>query len=275
MPQKLLSRSRFRSRWLAARSGGVKRTAVLGGLLLALVAAPFALASGEGNTIKGGARNPSSNPSLSYNEETQIIADNSGFGTRQSNKGTGGGAIYGCRSAASGPGCIAAVNLNTGHAFSFTSSGNVGGVIELRNTKGAPLTTNATGVATGFNANFLQGKQASEFLGATAQATDSAKLGGQPASAYATTGQLLFAVVSQTGALGANRGATTAAQTGSLSYTVTFNVNVSKCSLTASPVGQALSTGALGVAPDASNPNVADVSAPSALPAGFNLQVIC
>jgi hypothetical protein len=148
-------------------------------------------------------------------------------------------------------------------------------VILLNNKKGAPLTTNATGVATGFNANFLQGRQASEFLGATAQAADSAKLGGQPASAYATTGQLLFAVVGQTGTLGANRDATASAQTGTLSYTVTFNVNVSKCSLTASPVGQALTTGAIGVAPDASNPDVADVSAPSALPAGFNLQVIC
>jgi hypothetical protein len=126
LPRKLSSRSGLRPRWLAIRNGGVKRTAVLGGVLLALVAAPFALASGEGNAIKGGARNPSSNPSLSYNQETQIIANNSGFGTRQSNKGTGGGAIYGCRSAAAGPGCIAAVNLNTGHAFSFTSGGNVG-----------------------------------------------------------------------------------------------------------------------------------------------------
>ena len=49
----------------------------------------------------GGARNPSSNASLAYSRETQIIANNTTYGTRQSNKSTsGGGAIYGCRAGA-------------------------------------------------------------------------------------------------------------------------------------------------------------------------------
>jgi hypothetical protein len=245
------------------RSAGVGRTAIVGGVLLAIAVAPFALAAGEGSAIKGGARNPSSNTNLQYNSETQIIADNAGYGTRQSNKGTGGGAIYGCRSLTTGPACISAVNLNTGNAFSFTSRGNVGGVILLSNKAGAPLTTNATGVATGFNANFLQGKQASEFIPQSKE------------SSFAQTNQLLFAAVSQTGVLGATRGATAAAQTGAQAYTISFNVNVSKCSFTASPLGAALTTGSLGVALDATNPDVVDVSAPSALTQGFNVQVIC
>jgi len=242
---------------------GAKRTAFLAGVLVAIVAAPFALAASSGNSLKGGARNPSPNPSVSYTSETQIIADNSSYGTRQSNKGTGGGAIYGCRSAVGGPGCIVADNLNTGSAFAFSAAGNVGGTITLKNVNGAPLTTNAKGVATGFNANYLQGKQASEFV-----------LTSQAAS-YAQTSQLLFADVDQTGKLGSTRGATAAAQTGEKAYTVTFNTNVSKCSLTVSPVGQALTTGSIGAALSTSNPNLVEVSAPSALTQGFNLQVIC
>src|SRR5262249_33565572 len=163
--------------------------------------------------IRGGARNPSSNTALSYFTETQIIANNSTYGTRQSNKGTGGGAIYGCRST-TGPACVAANNLNSGRAFAFTSSGKVGGTITLANKAGAPLTTNATGVATGFNANFLEGKQAKDFVPAT------------QAASFAQTSQLMFAVVSQTGALGATRGATAAAQTGEKSYTVTFGTSL-------------------------------------------------
>lgn len=242
---------------------GVKRTGLICGLVLACTAAPFALASGSGSPIRGGARNPSSNPSVSYTSETQIIADNSTYGTRQSNKGSGGGAIYGCRSASGGPACIATDNLNNGSAFSFSSAGNVGGVINLKNTKGAPLTTNATGVATGFNANYLQGKQASEFV-QTSQA-----------ASFAQTGQLLFADVNQKGELGSTRGATAAASTGEKTYTVTFGANLSKCSVTASPVGAALAAGSLGVTVQSANPDIVEISAPSALTQGFNLQVIC
>jgi hypothetical protein len=241
----------------------MRHVVILAGLILAVVAAPFAVAAGTGNTIKGGARNPSANPSISYTSETQIIADNSSYGTRQSNKGTGGGAIYGCRSAAGGPGCIVTDNLNTGLAFAFSSSGNVGGTITLQNVNGSPLTTNAKGVATGFNANYLQGKQASEFV-----------LASQAAS-YAQTSQLLFADVNQKGELGSTRGATAAAQTGEKTYAVTFNTNVSKCSLTASPVGQALTTGSIGLVVSTTNPDIVEVSAPSALTAGFNAQIIC
>src|SRR5919112_2107505 len=72
---------------------------VVAAVLVALLVTPFALAAGENRPVRGGARNPSPNASLSYTRETQIIANNATFGTRQSNKSTrGGGAIYGCRS---------------------------------------------------------------------------------------------------------------------------------------------------------------------------------
>jgi hypothetical protein len=245
---------------LRSPRAGARRTALLAGTGLAIVAAPFALA----NTLRGGARNPSSNPSVSYTSETQIIADNSSYGTRQSNKGTGGGAIYGCRSLSGGPGCIDADNLNTGYAFVFSAAGNVGGTINLKNTNGAPLTTNAKGVATGFNANYLQGKQASEFV-QTSQA-----------ASYAQTSQLLFATVEQNGKLGATRGAiASAVLAGEKAYTVTFDTNLSKCSVTASPIGPALSTGSLGVAVQGANPAIVEISAPSVLKQGFDVQVVC
>lgn len=233
-----------------------RRTIVLTGTALAVVAAPIAMAAGEGSTIRGGARNPSSNQSQQYTAETQIIASNSTFGTRQSNKGTGGGAIYGCRSLPSGPGCISAVNLNTGGAFQFSTAGSVGGTITVKDPNGAPFTTNAKGVVTNLNSNFLQGKQAVDFVG---------------------TGQLLFAIVSQAGTLGTTRGATASALTSAANntYTVTFAGNVSKCAYTASPQGAALTNGSIGVAPDPVNGNIVDVNAPAALPGGFHLQVTC
>jgi len=260
--------------WLSRR-----RLALLGGVTASLIAAPIAIA----DTIQGGQRNPT-NGSTAYSQETEIIAASSGWGTRQSNKGTGGGAIYGCRAPAGGLACIEADNLNNGTAFDFISGGSVGGTIHLSNPSGAPFTTNATGVATGLNANYLQGKQASAFLGATAQAADSAKLGGVPASSYvqssqltgyAQTSQLMFAVVTANGSLAAHRGATTSAATGTTSYAVTFTSNVSACSYTASPTGPALTSGAIGVAGDTTNPDVVDINAPAPLTQGFHLQVIC
>src|SRR6059058_5931513 len=110
---------------------------IAGAALLAVCVAPFALAAGEGRPITGGARNPSSNASQSYTRETQIIANNSTYGTRQSNKSdNGGGAIYGCRSGEGGTPkanrpCIRSNNLSQGLAFEFATGGVVGGTIEV------------------------------------------------------------------------------------------------------------------------------------------------
>ena len=134
---------------------------VIAAVAVALLVTPFAVAAGEGRPVLGGSRNPSSNESLAYSRETQIIANNTTYGTRQSNKSTsGGGAIYGCRARTGTKACLRASNLSNGRAFSFaTSSGTEVGRIEGP-TAAAPFTTSATGVATGLNADKVDGKDA-------------------------------------------------------------------------------------------------------------------
>jgi hypothetical protein len=190
----------------------------------AMIITPFAVAAGEGRPIDGGARNPSSNQSLSYNRETEIIANTATYGTRQSNKSAnGGGAVYGCRS---GPGgtpsnnepCLRGNNLSTGLAFEFAFEGTTGGTIDSRvaGDSRRPFTTNATGVATGLNADRVDSKSASEITSDAAAAANR------------------FAVVSAGGTLGANRGATSAANpAGDGTYSVTFSDNVAACAATA------------------------------------------
>jgi hypothetical protein len=194
-------------------------------IVLGLLISSFAVASGEGKSLLGGKRNPGSNGSQAYKSETEIIANTSSYGTRQSNKSdNGGGAIYGCRSKAGGSEkgfepCIRASNLVDGRAFEFSSNGGPEvGRITSGNTKAAPLTTNATGVATGLNADQVDGKSADEI------STDAVK---------AVQGSLSFATVSAAGALGANRGATAAARTADGAYTVTFANDISACAITA------------------------------------------
>lgn len=129
-----------------------------------------AYATGEGKPLIGGARNPGSDTSTALKKETQIIASLSGYGTRQSNKSSkGGGAIYGCRSGAGGSAtgnnpCIRANNLSTGSAFELVTAGNQAGRIETKDASGVPFTTNATGVATGLNADRVDGKEAADLV---------------------------------------------------------------------------------------------------------------
>ena len=75
------------------------------------------------------ARNPGIDQSKALTKETEIIANTSGYGTRQSNKSaSGGGAIYGCRSGAGGTPasnepCVRANNLTAGLAFELVTDG--------------------------------------------------------------------------------------------------------------------------------------------------------
>jgi hypothetical protein len=238
------------------------RAAVVCSLILVVGLPATALGFGEGRSLLLGKRNPGYPHALSA--ETQIIADNGTYGTRQSNlrNGDGGGAIYGCRSAAGKEPCIRANNLNTGRAFEFATDGKEGGRITTKDTSGAPFTTNATGVATGLNADRVDGKDATDF---------------------AAAGDLLFAsVLDSTSAAptATGRGVTptvgkTTDTSGNTVFTVTFTKDVSKCSYTASPVGAATTT-APGVAPVANTP--AAVAVNVGAPAGaysFHLQVIC
>ena len=181
--------------------------------------------STNGLPIIGGKRNPSANASQTYTSETQIIASNSTYGTRQSNKSDrGGGAIYGCRSRLGGTDkgnqpCVRASNLTDRRAFEFAAAGGTEvGRLTSKNAAAAPFTTNATGVATGLNADKVDGKDADTIVAEAAKAVD---------------GRLLFAAVAEDGKLGGNRGAASAERTAAGSYTVVFGADISACAINA------------------------------------------
>jgi hypothetical protein len=203
-PKRILSNGR----WLIA-----------GALLVGLGATPFAMGAGEGSPLKGGNRNPSSNASLAYTSETEIIADNDTFGTRQSNKGSGGGAIYGCRSAPGAEACLRGSNLEKGRAFEFATGGAEGGQITAVGGDNAkPFTTNATGVATGLNADRVDSKSAEEISKDAVTAVQSG---------------LLNATVAADGTLAAKRGVTSSKRTAEGAYEVLFAGDVSSCTFAA------------------------------------------
>jgi hypothetical protein len=195
-------------------------------LLVALMVAPFAGAFGEGNNVRGGARNPSPDSRRAYSKETEIIANINTYGTRQSNKSTnGGGAVYGCRSATGGTPkgnepCVRASNLANGRAFEFNANGGTEVGAITGPATAAPFTTTAKGVATGLNADQVDGKSADEIV------TDAQALNK-------------FAEVGADGTLAAGaRGAKTVAHTAaSGDYSVDFDSDVSKCARTATIAG--------------------------------------
>ena len=192
---------------LGVRPSGRVVTVLAAAGVSAAIAAPMAVGANEGDPLKGGQRNGT------FSSETKVIANSSVFGTRQSNLGAGGGAIYGCRAANAGKGCIEASNLNNGQAFNFRFRGEVGGTITttLTNKDAArPFTTNATGVATGLNADRVDGKDAQQIV-------DEAKAGTK------TT------VVTAEGALANQRGFTAGAKEAAGKYLVTADADISKC----------------------------------------------
>lgn len=222
--------------------------------LLVIIAAPFAGAA-TGDNLREGVRNGTAT------KETQIIgnlrsttATTGGFVTRQSNLSTdGGGAIYGCRSKAGGTAakpapqnpCIRANNLSTGFAFEFNASnGESAGLITVGPGGDAkrPFTTNATGVATGLNADEVDGLDAAQIIAAarTKAGLDADTVDGVDSADLRPR----FAQVADAGAstsLGDTRGVPS---TGGLAhaedsgvYQVTFNGDLTKCALSATITG--------------------------------------
>jgi hypothetical protein len=136
--------------------------------LLTVLVAPFGIAA-TGDTLREGQRNGTAD------RETEIVSNvgastgtKGGYSTRQSNlSSTGGGAIYGCRSGQGGSAanppqnpCVRVNNLEQGFAFEFnTTKGPQAGTITVGSGGDGtrPFTTNATGVATGLNADRVDG----------------------------------------------------------------------------------------------------------------------
>jgi hypothetical protein len=218
--------------------------------VLVICVSPFAAAR-TGSNLREGLRNGTAT------KETQIIgklrsatATTGGYVTRQSNLSTdGGGAIYGCRSKAGGSAatprpqnpCIRANNLSTGFAFEFNAAnGDVGGLISVGPGGDAkkPFVTNATGVASGLNADRLDNLDAAQIIGAARTKTglDADTLDGKDS----TDLQARFAQVAADGSAGQTRGVRTGGVTdpaGPGTYAVTFTGDLANCALSATLTG--------------------------------------
>lgn len=226
------------------------RSVLLATGLLVLGISPFAIAR-TGSNIREGLRNGTAT------RETQIISNvgsttavTGGYSTRQSNlSSSGGGAVYGCRSGAGGSAatptpqnpCLRANNLAAGLAFEFNASnGTTGGLITVG--KGGdgtkPFTTNATGVATGLNADQVDGLDASQIvaLARTKAGLDADTVDGKDS----TDLQARFAQVSLGGTAGETRGVPAGGVTdpaGVGKYQVVFTGDLSKCAMSTAVTG--------------------------------------
>lgn len=258
--------SRSTGRWLLASS-----------LVLAVGIPSIAVGAGEGRSLIAGKRNPARG---AIERETQVIGSSATYGTRQSNvrDGDGGGAIYGCRSTAGREPCIRVNNLKGGRAFEFSTTGGEAGRITTATPAGAPFTTNATGVASGLNADAVDGRQGADLLGKGDKATDADKLDGRDSADFAAAGDLKYARVNEGGELrsGFTRGATgSRREVAPNTYIVTFDQNVRRCSATSTVLGgDGARHQAAVVTPD-DDGNSFRVDFDGTEPVTFYLQVIC
>ena len=110
-----------------------------------------------GDALKEGLRNPSSGAASA---QTELVSSNAvGYTARlvNINEGDGGALATGCRATVANEPCLTLWNLRTGRAFDITTAGNEAGRITTATASGKPFTTNATGVATGLNADQVDG----------------------------------------------------------------------------------------------------------------------
>jgi hypothetical protein len=160
----------------------IGKYAVLSSVILALLVAPFAFA-GNGDPVIAGGR-------TTFTKITRVLGNSSTYATQQSNlnNGDGGAARYGCRSNPGREFCLLSKNLGGGGAFRFQAANALlGGTIEVEPPAGKkpsdvkPFTTNATGVATGLNADQVDGMSADEII----KAAQPAPASSSPAFAFA------------------------------------------------------------------------------------------
>jgi hypothetical protein len=225
-------------------------------LVLVLGVPAFAVAQ-SGTSLLGGKRNPSGG--REFRAETEIIAQNNTYGTRQSNKtdGDGGGAIYGCRSNTGAEPCIRANNLKQGRAFEFETVGKEAGSIEVGDPNSAPFSTNGKGTVQNLSADALDGRDSASF---------------------ATAADFLFAAVPANGTGATGKSLTSASRTGTGTYAVKFARDVSACSFTATAAGATPALTSVeapaAAAKDTVTVHTAD-AAGAAADTAFQLQVVC
>ncbi len=240
------------------------------GVALALVISPFAVAQTSG--LVGGKRNPARG---AFSSETQVIAKNSTWGMRYSNRavGGGGGLLFGCRSEPGGTPqkhypCARSRNVSTGLAFEFLTAGSLVGTITAGrggdNTK--PFTTNATGVATGLNAERVGSQTPAQLTSAAVSAVQ---------------GTLSFARVSAAGTSITARGVSGVTHPSTGTYNVTFQNPVNACALTATQSAAGTDVGTVGTQLGSDNRTVT-VTTLSLLPApaaladrAFDISAVC
>ena len=249
--------------------GGKVRSVLGAAIVLAVVMSPFAVAQTSG--LIGGKRNPSSG---SFKAETKVIASNDTWGMRYSNRavGGGGGLLFGCRSEPGGTPqrnypCARSRNVANGLAFEFLTAGAVVGTISAGrggdNTK--PFTTNATGVATGLNAERVGSKTPAQLTGDAVSAVQ---------------GTLSFARVSAAGASIAARGVSGVAHPSTGTYTVTFANPVNACALTATQSATGTDVGTVGTQVGTDNRTVTVTTlgllpAPELADRAFDISAVC
>lgn len=230
----------FRSR----QDGNVKWV-LAASVVLALVIAPLAVAQTSG--LIGGKRNPRSG---AFSSETQVIASNSNWGMRYSNRavGGGGGLLFGCRSKPGGTPqrnypCARSRNVADGLAFEFLTGGSLVGTITAGrggdNTK--PFTTNATGVATGLNAERVGSQTPAQLTSAAVSAVQATRR---------------FARVSAGGSSIAARGVSGVSHPSTGTYTVVFQAPVNGCALTATQSATGTDVGPVGTNLESDNRTV-------------------
>jgi hypothetical protein len=185
--------------------------------------------------------------------QTAMVGTSPSYATRQSNnlEGDGGAASYGCRASLAQEPCLFVLNHRGGEAFHFRARGaERGGYLEVIPAQGQtaddvrPFITNATGVATGLNADEVDGKSANDIV------TDAV-----------TAAQPKFAVVNAAGTEVSGRGLAQAAavqKTATGEYRVSFGTDVSKCALS-STQSTTTDAGAAAAAPTSGNANAVDV----------------
>lgn len=159
------------------------RSVLLATFVLVLGIVPFAIAANGDPMIAGGR--------TTFTDITRVLGNSPTYATQQSNlrQGDGGAARYGCRSAAGMEFCLLSKNTGGGGAFRFEAERSLlGGEIDVEVPAGRtaddakPFTTNATGVATGLNADEVDGMSADQIITA-ARAQNPA--GSAPSYAFA------------------------------------------------------------------------------------------